>query len=98
MMNDSLETLLRRHDPAAGNVLTPFDRTRALQTAPESLGAGRTRISIAFAMTLLLIIAGAFAFRSRRHADETGGEPRQVQMSTPGGTRIVWTLNPKFKM
>jgi hypothetical protein len=26
------------------------------------------------------------------------GERRQVQFATPGGTRIIWTLDPEFKM
>jgi hypothetical protein len=27
-----------------------------------------------------------------------GGERRQVQFSTPGGTRIIWTIDPKFQL
>lgn len=27
-----------------------------------------------------------------------GGERRQVQFSTPGGTRIIWTIDPNFKL
>jgi hypothetical protein len=26
------------------------------------------------------------------------GERRQVQFATPGGTRIIWTLDPEFKL
>lgn len=26
------------------------------------------------------------------------GERRQVQFSTPGGTRIIWTIDPEFHM
>lgn len=26
------------------------------------------------------------------------GERRQVQFATPGGTRIIWTLDPSFKL
>jgi len=26
------------------------------------------------------------------------GERRQVQFSTPGGTRIIWTIDPKFQL
>jgi hypothetical protein len=26
------------------------------------------------------------------------GERRQVQFSTPGGTRIIWTLDPEFRL
>jgi hypothetical protein len=27
-----------------------------------------------------------------------GAERRQVQFSTPGGTRIIWTIDPKFQL
>jgi hypothetical protein len=27
-----------------------------------------------------------------------GGERRQVQFSTPGGTRIIWTIDPDFTL
>jgi hypothetical protein len=94
-MNDSLETLLKRHDPAAGKVLTSFDRTRMLQAASERRGATLAmKMRIAVAMALLLMITGALVLRSHRRIEA----PRQVQYATPGGTRIVWTLNPNFKM
>jgi hypothetical protein len=93
-MSDSLETLLRQHDPAVGKVLTSFDRTRILQEA-SSRPVSRTRLHVAFAMALLLVlIAGAFVIRSHRREESL----RQVQYATPGGTRIVWTLDPKFRM
>jgi hypothetical protein len=25
-------------------------------------------------------------------------EPRQIQFATPGGTRIIWLLDPQFKL
>jgi hypothetical protein len=31
-------------------------------------------------------------------AQSTGGERRQLQFSTPGGTRIIWTLDPEFQL
>lgn len=93
-MNDQIETLLREHDPAAGKVLTTFDRARSLHAAAESPGNARQMKVIAFATTLLLIIVSAVVLRPH-HRNET---PRQVQYATPGGTRIVWTLDPKFRM
>jgi hypothetical protein len=94
-MNDQIETLLRKYDPAAGHVLTTFDRARILHAAAVSQGNARQmKVMVAFATTLLLLIVSAFVLRSHRH-DET---PRQVQYATPGGTRIVWTLDPKFRM
>ncbi len=26
------------------------------------------------------------------------GERRQVQFATPGGTRIIWTIDPEFRL
>jgi hypothetical protein len=94
-MNDQIETLLREHDPATGKVLTTFDRARILQSAVASRGRARQmKLMAAFATTLLLLIVSAFVLRPH-HRDEA---PRQVQYATPGGTRIVWTLDPKFRM
>jgi hypothetical protein len=94
-MNDPIETLLREHDPAAGKVLTTFDRARILSAATASRGNARQmKVIVAFATTLLLLIVSAFVLRPQ-HRDEA---PRQVQYATPGGTRIVWTLDPKFRM
>jgi hypothetical protein len=28
----------------------------------------------------------------------SAGQPTQVQFSTPGGTRIVWTIDPAFQL
>jgi hypothetical protein len=93
--NDSIAALLRQHDPAAGQVLTTFDRARILHAADANRGTARQwKLSVAFVMTLLLLIAGALALRP--HHQEA--IPRQVQYATPGGTRIVWTLDPNFKM
>ena len=89
-MSDELE-LLRRHDPAVGNALTSYDRTRILQGARERHPNTRPRILVAIA-TLVLIVAIA---AGRRHREEP---PRQIQYATPGGTRVVWTLDPKFHM
>jgi len=94
-MNDHIETLLKEHDPAAGQVLTSFDRAHILRAAVSSRGKARqVKMMVAFATTLLLLIVSAFVLRPQ-HRDEA---PRQVQYATPGGTRIVWTLDPKFRM
>ena len=62
------------------------------------------------ALVLVMIVAGALAGR-RLPAREplrvalaagdlagTGGERRQVQFATPGGTRIIWTIDPNFQL
>lgn len=89
-MNDITE-VLREHDPARGKSLTAFDRTRILNRALASPRAVRVRVAAVLAM-LVLVIAAAVAVRREKPA------PRQIQYATPGGTRIVWTLDPDFHM
>jgi hypothetical protein len=60
------------------------------------------------AVLTLMIISGVVASRwmpvsideqavVTRNVPDTG-ERRQVQFSTPGGTRIIWTIDPKFQL
>jgi hypothetical protein len=35
---------------------------------------------------------------ARVNAPDPAGERRQIQFSTPGGTRIIWELNPEFSL
>jgi hypothetical protein len=90
-MNDELQELLRRHDPAAGKSLTSFDRTRTLASARVPRRAVRAWLAAAVAM-LVVVTFTTVTFQSRHE------EPRQIQYATPGGTRIVWTLDPNFHM
>jgi hypothetical protein len=62
------------------------------------------------ALVVVMLVAGAAAGRRLsireplRTADGAGGattdggERRQVQFATPGGTRIIWTIDPNFHM
>ena len=61
------------------------------------------------AAVILVVIAGMVGERSRLPnraevsdivavAQPAGGERRQLQFSTPGGTRIIWTLDPEFQL
>jgi len=90
-MND-YESLLRAHDPAAGKVLTSFDRTRTLAGARKRRRVTRPRLAAAVAMLVLVLVAVMVAHRRPQP------EPRQIQYATPGGTRIIWTLDPQFHM
>jgi hypothetical protein len=69
------------------------------------------RMSAAGAVAALLVIAGTIfdlemtptqRLPEKQKAGVAGsdevGERRQVQFATPGGTRIIWTLNPEFKV
>lgn len=62
------------------------------------------------ALVVMMIVAGMAA--GRRFADQQApsyggdlaqparadGGRRQVQFATPGGTRIIWTIDPDFQM
>ena len=60
------------------------------------------------AAVVLMVITGTFAggrlSSPGRNAPAQGGlvretgERRQVQFATPGGTRIIWTLDPEFTL
>ena len=61
---------------------------------------------------LIAVMVGAGLFAGRRAADgdrlvvplaledpaPAGGERRQLQFSTPGGTRIIWVFDPAFQL
>ena len=75
-------------------------------TAPLTLWP---RTFAAAALVVLLVIAGAIASRDNGRPVEPGGatkvaapsdpaERRQLQFETPGGTRIIWTIDPEFKL
>lgn len=111
-MNEELTSLLRHHDPAAGKSLSEADRARLLRntltTPPRT--APRGRLMIATAMLALAITTLVFVIRKRTltpvqqvrpqvlTAQTTAPAVRQIQYATPGGTRIVWTLDPNFHM
>ena len=94
-MNDRLASLLQQHDPAAGKALNAFDRTRILHRAlqPER----RHRAYQLVLAALMLFVVAIVAFRREPPAPPRVAA-RQIQYATPGGTRIVWTLDPNFHM
>jgi len=97
MNDDRLASLLRQHDPAAGKTLTDFDRTRILHRALEPRGRRRGVIA-PFVFAALTLFVVALVTLRREPAAAPQKQVRQVQYATPGGTRIVWTLDPNFHM
>ncbi|HEY2090661.1 MAG TPA: hypothetical protein VGJ81_02145 [Thermoanaerobaculia bacterium] len=100
-MNDELISLLRQHDPASGKALTEFDRTRILHRAQEARRTPHRRWLASFALAAVVIFVAAIAvFRHEPPAPAhvQTARQRQIQYATPGGTRIVWTLDPNFHM
>jgi hypothetical protein len=67
------------------------------------------RAFAAAALIIVMVIAGTMSSRRKVGNVQPGdatkvaapGEPaerRQLQFETPGGTRIIWTLDPAFKL
>lgn len=79
----------------------------ALESAPASFFP--RALSVA-ALVVVMIVAGAVAGQRLSVREpfqaavlpgasiDAGGERRQVQFATPGGTRIIWTIDPDFQL
>ena len=99
-MNDPITLLLRQHDPAAGKALSEFDRTRVLHRAAEHRVRRPRSLAPALLATLALFVFALVSLRREPHAvavPASRAEVRQIQYATPGGTRIIWTLDPNFR-
>ncbi len=66
----------------------------------------RSPLAVA-AVVALMVLSGVIAGRWMPLSDDEpavvqsvpdAGERRQVQFSTAGGTRIIWTIDPKFEL
>jgi hypothetical protein len=76
---------------------------------PSAGSAAWQRVAAVAAVVVMLIAAGALAMRAPAPmpsgtvnpdglapASDVAGERLQVQFATPGGTRIIWTIDPQF--
>jgi hypothetical protein len=101
--------LLRECDPAADTI----DAVRAEQMRRAAIEAAQHakitrspwpwRLAVA-GLTVVLLAAGA-GDEGRAPGDRlatsppaSSGERRQVLFDTPGGTRIIWEINPDFTL
>ena len=102
---------LREHDPAAEACLP--ERAEAMRKviveAARAAGVPRSPWPwrLACATAALAVLAGGAGDGVRGpvrepaaplNAPDPSGGRRQIQFSTPGGTRIVWELNPRFSL
>ncbi len=84
---------------------------RAILDAPRTAEIERAfwPRALAVAGALGLVIAGGTVVVDRRSPEVPeaavtvqtpvdAGERRQLHFETPGGTRIIWTLDPEFKL
>jgi len=110
-MND-LTSRLRDADPMRLEPGLPPETRDAMRRAIVAAAGGATRIPrwrqplALAAMTVLAVGGAALAHRFAGDRDRTGSaEPRvaavaatQLQFRTPGGTRIIWTIDPAFQL
>lgn len=112
VMND-LTTRLREADPVRlepGLTLETRDAIRRAVVAAADARAPRVfgwRQPLAFAaVTVVAVVGATAAYRfaeDREHqpaaaVQAVAVQPTQVQFRTPGGTRIIWTLDPDFQL
>lgn len=106
-MND-LQQLLKKHDPAADAALLPGEEQRlrlALNAPPPprriSFRAAGAFATMALVALFLVALWGAAPRESQpapMHAPVTADRTREVQVTTPGGTRVIWVFNDDFRM
>jgi hypothetical protein len=99
-----------RGEPSLATTDARDMRRRVLVAAEAPVLMAFPRALAVAALVTVMIVAGVAAGRRfaavnpPRAADEAGmklpgdGERRQVQFATPGGTRIIWTIDPNFHM
>ena len=95
-----LRTLLRQHDPARGATLTDEDRhrIRAAMLATEGGHPTRPFLRPILATLMMLVVLGTITYGLVRRHNDPPIEPRRVEYTTPGGTRVIWMLDPSFRM
>jgi hypothetical protein len=111
---NKLADILRAGDPAADSELSPMQvdamRRRVLDAAgrPDVV---RTPWHQPLALATVIALAVAAGIEAGRHLTLAGDIPepesvrtvptehrRQLQFSTPGGTRIIWVFDPEFTL
>jgi hypothetical protein len=106
------QRLLRDHDPAGDVRLTSDEATTIRAAAVAAAARARPSgiswqrpLAMAAILVLMIgsgVVAGRRAAERDRQSAATAGpaaapeERRQLQFSTPGGTRIIWVFNPEF--
>jgi len=98
-MNE-LRELLRQHDPAQGAALSDADRhrLRAAMFAAQDAPARHPLLRLAAATAMSLAVLLTFTFAVTRVRDTPVAEKRRVEYVTPGGTRVIWTLDPTLDL
>ena len=100
--------LLREHDPADRGI----DPRRAVEIRHAAIEVARAskpsgspwRWRLAAGALAIVLFAGGISDHGQPTTqpdpvlEAPGSERRQVQFATPGGTRIIWEINPDFSL
>jgi hypothetical protein len=79
----------------------------AVTSDAEAPFSWRSPLAVGAALALMVVCGLVAGLRMPVPVDEPGltiprapesGERRQVQFATPGGTRIIWTIDPEFRL
>jgi hypothetical protein len=79
----------------------------AVKADAEMPFAWRNPLAVGAVLALMVASGVVAGLRMSAPVDDTAvmmlrapgaGERRQVQFSTPGGTRIIWTIDPDFRL
>lgn len=103
------QEMLREHDPGvqrmdAGAAARMRETVvRAAKAAPLSPRTWPMRFALAAFASLVLMLSVFGTQRPLnvphdRSLPVAGSERRQIQFATPGGTRIIWEINPNFTL
>ena len=113
-MTDVRSLLERADPLRSENGLSEADAARmrhAILSLPPGVQSSRMfwpRAAAVAAVVLMMVVVTVASLRrpanvplpvEKAVADPAGvGERLQLQFATPGGTRIIWTLDPEFKV
>ena len=103
------QQILREHDPGVARMDAETSArmrekvVRTARSATRSSAVWPMRFALAAFACLVLMISMLATQRPVAIPDQTapsvaGTERRQIQFATPGGTRIIWEINPDFRM
>lgn len=109
--DDEIRKLLRRGDPAGDGETLPPDEVASLRRKIlAAVPSGRSRgwspawaLGLTVAAAAVLVSVVLFMPKSRpakvlttREVHTQERTVQQIQFVTPGGTRVIWTLDPDF--
>jgi hypothetical protein len=102
------QQILRENDPGVDRMdpeTSARMRERIVRTVRGSVQAAAVwpmRVALGAFACLVLMISLMATQRpvtpAAEQPDVAGTERRQIQFATPGGTRIIWEINPDFTM